>query len=48
MTARSAADVPTDDNGEGSSNTLYYVLGGVAAAIAALFGITKRNAAKPV
>ena len=30
----------------GSSNTLYYILGGVAAAIAGLIGLNRRNAAK--
>ncbi len=36
----------SDTNGGSSSNTLYYILGGIAAAIAGLVGLNRRNAAK--
>lgn len=38
--------VPTSDENNGSGNTLYYVLAAVVAAIAGIFGLNRRAAAK--
>lgn len=40
-----ASSAPSD-TGEGSGNTLYYIIGGVIAAIAGVIGLNKRAAAK--
>jgi uncharacterized protein len=40
------ADSTPSETGEGSSNTLYYILGAIGAAIAGIIGLNRRNAAK--
>ena len=41
-----SAESSSPDEGEGSGNTLYYILGAIGAAIAGLIGLNRRNAAK--
>ncbi len=41
-----APATPTPEGGESGGNTIYYVLGAIGAAIAGLFGLSRRNAAK--
>lgn len=41
-----ATQTPSTGDSEGSGNTLYYIIGGVVAAIAGLVGLNRRNAAK--